>query len=269
MRKGDGGNISFIDITTLPEYSLCLVKKDTATEDDKILSEVEASGTAYYKYYAIVVGQEQKYYVQNKQDAEDIISKLKADKSTNIDLIAYTEINSTELKDFTDNGAITTALYVKPVSAETRIAVGGTGNAESSGYTGLAPRSYKPDLGVNVIQPISGIITATYRDPSYSSHSGIDVAGPVGTTIAAAASGTVEAAGPSGSGYGIYVKINCGNGVEMVYAHTSKVFVKAGDYVSQGQPIAARGSTGHSTGPHLHFEIRYNGEAINPQNYVY
>ncbi|MCL2342224.1 MAG: M23 family metallopeptidase [Firmicutes bacterium] len=269
MRKGDGANLSFIDIAVLPEYNLCLVKKDTETNDNKILSDVEASGTAYYKYYAIVVGQEEKYYVGSKQDAESIIEKLKSENSTNIDTIAYTEINSTELKAFTDNNTVQTALYVAPPPVKPVIAVGGGSSKASAGYTGVADRSYKPTLGISVIQPISGIITAGFRDPTYPSHSGLDIAGPVGTTIVAAAGGTVEAAGSSGSGYGIYVKINCGNGVEMLYAHTSKVFVEAGDYVSQGQPIAARGSTGHSTGSHLHFEIRINGEAVNPRNYVY
>jgi len=267
MKKGDGETVSFIDIATLPEYSLCLVKKDTATNDDKILSDIEASGTSYYKYYAIVVGQDEKYYVQTKQDAEDIINQLKSEKSTNIDTIAYTEINATDLKDFTDNNTVEAALFVKPVPVKI-VAVGG-GYAEGSGYTSLAPRSYKPDLGMILVQPISGIITATFRDPTYLTHSGLDIAGPIGTTIIAAAGGTVEAAGPSGTGYGTYVKINCGNGVEMVYGHTSKVYVKAGDYVAQGEAIAARGSTGNSTGPHLHFEIRVNGVAVNPQNYVY
>lgn len=246
MTKGNGESISFIDIATLPEYSLCLVKKDTATTDSKILSDIEASGTSYYRYYAITVGQDEKYYVETKQDAEGIINELKTENSTNVDTIAYTEINSTDLKDFTDNAAVETALFVAPPPVKPIVAVGG-GYSEGSGYTGLAPRSYKPNLGMSLIQPISGIITATFRDPTYQTHSGLDIAGPIGTTIIAAAGGTVEAAGPSGTGYGIYVKINCGNGVEMVYGHTSRVLVKAGDYVSQGQAIALRGSTGNST----------------------
>ena len=65
------------------------------------------------------------------------------------------------------------------------------------------------------------------------------------------------------------VKVNHGNNVESWYAHTSKMYVSAGDTVSAGDVIAAVGSTGNSTGPHLHLEIRINGEHINPQKYLY
>ena len=65
------------------------------------------------------------------------------------------------------------------------------------------------------------------------------------------------------------MKINHGNGLETWYAHTSKMYVSEGDYVEAGEVIAAVGSTGNSTGPHLHLEIRINGEHVNPQNYLY
>ena len=82
------------------------------------------------------------------------------------------------------------------------------------------------------------------------------------------AAGTVISAKYEGS-YGNLVKIDHGNGVETWYAHTSKMYVKAGQKVEAGDVIAAVGSTGNSTGPHLHLEIRVNGEHINPQKYLY
>ena len=90
---------------------------------------------------------------------------------------------------------------------------------------------------------------------------------PTGTTIKAAASGKVIFAGYKGS-YGYMIKIECDNGYEMWYAHCSKLYVSAGVRVSAGDKIAAVGSTGNSTGSHLHFEIRKNGKALNPQNYL-
>ena len=69
--------------------------------------------------------------------------------------------------------------------------------------------------------------------------------------------------------YGYMIKVSHGNGVETVYAHCSKLLVSKGQTVSQGQVIAKIGSTGYSTGPHLHFEVRVNGTLYNPQNYVY
>ena len=99
-------------------------------------------------------------------------------------------------------------------------------------------------------------------------HKGIDYAAPYGTAIYAAKSGVVETACFNKSGYGYYVIINHGNGVKTLYAHASALYVKAGEEVAQGQTIAAVGSTGWSTGNHLHFEVIINGTRVNPQNYV-
>ena len=101
------------------------------------------------------------------------------------------------------------------------------------------------------------------------SHTGLDIAAPKGTPIKAAAAGKVTYAGNAGDGYGNYVVISHGNGVQTVYAHCSKVLVSKGQQVSQGELIAKVGSTGNSTGNHLHLEVRKNGIAYNPQNYVY
>ncbi len=98
-------------------------------------------------------------------------------------------------------------------------------------------------------------------------HSGIDLACSTGTKIGAADGGTVTFAGYKGS-YGYLVIINHGGGRETYYAHCSKLFVKKGDKVYQGQHIANVGNTGRSTGPHVHFEVHVNGSAKNPLNYL-
>jgi murein DD-endopeptidase MepM/ murein hydrolase activator NlpD len=99
-------------------------------------------------------------------------------------------------------------------------------------------------------------------------HTGIDIASRGGTPIHAAASGTVKFAGWYG-GYGNYIIIDHGSGVETCYAHTSAIYVTAGQGVVQGQHIAAMGTTGNSSGNHLHFEVRVNGVYQNPQTYVF
>ena len=88
-------------------------------------------------------------------------------------------------------------------------------------------------------------------------------------TIVAAASGTVTYVNYSNVSYGNCVKISHGNGVETLYAHCNSIYVSVGQTVSQGQAIATVGSTGNSTGSHLHLEIRVNGTTLNPQNYLY
>ena len=121
------------------------------------------------------------------------------------------------------------------------------------------------------VLPVSGTITSRYGAISSirsSAHTGLDIACNQGTGIKVVAHGTVTFAAYSGS-YGYLVKVSHGNGVETWYGHCSKIYSKVGDEVNAGDVIAAVGSTGNSTGPHLHFEIRINGNTVNPQNYVY
>jgi len=102
----------------------------------------------------------------------------------------------------------------------------------------------------------------------YSGHYAIDIAAPRGTAIFASAPGTVVFVKRLYYGYGLHLKIDHGGGVQTLYAHCSNVFVRAGDYVRQGQHIAAMGMTGRASGPHLHFEISINGKRVNPLHYL-
>lgn len=258
-------NIAFIDVQNLPEYSLCLLRKENKTNDDEIFELVKNSGTTYYEYYAILLKDKEKYYVSTKKEAEAIIDKLKDKKSTNIDDIAYTQIHSTELKEFSDKDKVVTALFVKP-----KVVV--ASNGYSKYYGQKIVTSAKPSAtvqGIGLIKPCSGTITSRYGPRWGSTHKGLDIAASLGTTIAAAAGGKVTFSGWDNYGLGYCVKIDHGNGVVTVYGHCSKLYVKAGQTVAQGEAIAAMGSTGNSTGSHLHLEIRLNGVAQNPQLYLY
>ncbi len=98
-------------------------------------------------------------------------------------------------------------------------------------------------------------------------HEGLDFPAAVGTRINAAAGGIVSFAGPSAD-YGKLIRIDHGSGLETRYAHSSKLFVTVGQRVEKGQEIAEIGNTGRSTGPHLHYEIRFNGNALDPRRYL-
>ncbi|EQB09200.1 membrane protein [Sphingobium quisquiliarum P25] len=98
-------------------------------------------------------------------------------------------------------------------------------------------------------------------------HKGVDIPGPVGTPIYATADGIVSRAGWA-SGYGNLVQISHGGGMETRYGHMSKLIVSANSYVRRGQLIGLMGSTGRSTGSHLHYEVRVDGQAVNPLPFV-
>ena len=121
--------------------------------------------------------------------------------------------------------------------------------------------------------PASSRITSSFGDResptagASTNHKGIDIGAPTGSNIVAAAGGTVTISTYSYSA-GNYVMINHGGGVSTVYMHCSKLLVSVGDTVKKGDVIAKVGSTGYSTGPHLHFGIRQNGNYVNPSKYV-
>ncbi len=117
------------------------------------------------------------------------------------------------------------------------------------------------------IRPCSGYLSSRYGYRWGRNHNGIDIAGSHGSAIKAAASGTVTYSGWM-SGYGYYIIIDHGNGFQTAYGHNSQLLVSKGQRVSQGQTIAKMGSTGRSTGTHLHFEIKKNGAYQNPLGYV-
>ena len=125
----------------------------------------------------------------------------------------------------------------------------------------------------SMIWPVGGTITSEYGWRTHpitgtrKYHSGIDIGADYGTPIAAASSGTVEYAGWI-SGYGNTVIINHGGGITTLYGHNQSLAVSVGQSVSQGETIAYCGSTGNSTGPHCHFEVRQNGSPVSPYGYL-
>jgi len=152
-------------------------------------------------------------------------------------------------------------------------------NGKKTRYARAKQKKYS---GINVIKslvklsgakPVSGNKmnwpTVRRRITQYYSwrHPALDIADKTGTPIYAADAGVVERAG-WGRGYGLHVVINHGGGRKTRYAHASKLYVKKGDKVSKGEVIAAIGSTGWSTGPHVHFEVIINGKKYNPFNYT-
>ncbi len=126
------------------------------------------------------------------------------------------------------------------------------------------------DSHIPSIWPTTGVVTSPYglRWGGTDFHPGMDIANDMGTPIVATADGVVEYAGWNSGGYGNMVDINHGNGIMTRYGHASQVVVSTGQHVKRGQLIAYMGSTGFSTGPHVHYEVHINGNRVNPISYL-
>lgn len=140
--------------------------------------------------------------------------------------------------------------------------------------TAVRPVASGPTPGASQAAPtVSGFIWptgATIVTQYFGwKHTGMDIAGKVGLPNYAAKSGTViKAQAGWNGGYGTYIILDHGNGVQTLYGHNSQLLVSPGEYVTQGQVIGLLGNTGRSTGPHLHFEVRINGKMVNPLTYI-
>ena len=260
--SGDSDNIAFAELENLPKYEICLLKKDIVTTDDEIYNKVISTGTTYYKYYAILLDGTEKLYVASLDEAESTIQQLKDKDSNNINKISISEKYETDLQDFVSTEDAVSQLYEKKVViAKSAVSYSSSANLSST-VVSLN--------GVSLSRPVSGTISSRFGIRGGVSHKGLDIAAPNGTPIYAAASGTVitSAYGWNG-GYGNYVVINHGSGITTAYGHCSSLVATVGQTVNQGDLIAYVGSTGDSSGNHLHFEVRVNGVAQNPQNYLY
>jgi murein DD-endopeptidase MepM/ murein hydrolase activator NlpD len=174
-----------------------------------------------------------------RRDKRDTLSEVREDKEAAIG----------HMRDLQAESA---SLAAKIRSAQSAAVVPGpTGAPSAAGF----------------IWPVHGVLTSGFGYRWGRMHEGIDLAVSSGTPVVAAASGTVIVAGWMG-GYGNLVVVDHGGGVSTAYGHNTMVTVGVGQHVAQGQLISYSGSTGHSTGPHVHFEVRINGGAVDPLGYL-
>ena len=293
------GNVTSIKIEAMPEYELELVSnvKENETKEEEILALVEESAEIKCRTYAIKLDGNEKGIVNTHEEAEAVVNEIKANTTEGVELnleieeqernkkdinpdtttveVAKTEINKDvevkvqeyekqqeELKQQEEKKKQEEA--AKIAATKKAASVSARGTATTRGTAGASI----PATGATFMGPGNGaIITSKDVQRSSGFHTVTDFAIATWTPAYAAASGTVIFAGWKGS-YGNLVIIDHRNGYQTYYAHCSALYVSAGQTVTQGQNISAVGSTGNSTGSHLHFEIRYNGSTLNPQNYV-
>ena len=234
-----------------PEYEFTFLKRTEETNEENLLLAVRENATIMYKTYAVTLDGETISYVSTIEEAEQVINEIKEKHEKDLELnVAIQEV-------YTENTNEIEAVEVAVAEA----------NMENSISTLIKLKENSVN-GVLLSTPTTGTISSRFGTRWGRAHTGLDVAADTGTPIYAAASGTVTNASVYG-GYGNLIKIDHGNGVETYYGHCSKIYVNVGDTVETGDLIGLVGSTGNSTGPHLHLEIRVNGVAQNPQNYLY
>lgn len=251
-------------IENMPEYKLKLVNKDIQTNEDVILAKLEDSSETTYKLYAVTLDGDEKAILGSLEEAEKIVDEMTEEYEDDIELdIGITDVITTDKKDES-----TVKIAKADITEEIEKAVEKK-EAEEARQREIESHTVQ---GVYLeVTPVSGIITSRFGNRESirtSGHTGLDIAAPAGTPIKATADGEVIFSGYSG-GYGYVVKISHGNGIQTYYGHCSSLYVSTGETVEAGDVIAAVGSTGNSTGNHLHFEVRVNGTEVNPQNYLY
>ena len=246
-------NIESAELTATPEYELKLVNKSQDENEDEVIIALQNELEITYKYYEIASNNEVIENVKDEETAEKLVNEIK-------------ELSNNEV-ELTINKKTTKALEEIQID-DLEVAKENTVEKLNIDTT----ESIADINGIKVATlPVTGTISSRYGVSSkirVSTHTGLDIAATTGTPIKVVADGTITFAAYSGS-YGYLVKVDHGNGVETWYGHTSKMLVKEGQAVKAGDTIALVGSTGNSTGPHLHFEVRINGEHVNPQKYLY
>lgn len=266
LKENTDKNIDSIEINVQPDYELELVNRSVDTDKIEIASNICDNIVVTYKYYDIAFNDNVINSVNTFEEAEQLVNLAKIENN-NIE-------NLSIIEKYTEN------IEEIPITT-TEIAKNNISKRISEEKTKIEQEIQRKEAEKNIIaningikiavKPVSGTITSRYGVSSKirsSDHTGLDIAASTGTPIKVVASGTVTNASYRGS-YGNIIKIDHGNGVETWYAHTSRMYVTVGQKVTAGETIGEVGTTGNSTGAHLHFEIRINGNHVNPQKYLY
>lgn len=254
-------NMAFYSVGKEPEYEFTFISNKEEINEEAICDEIAKNTEITYLTYAITVNGKETAYVDSVDEAEKLVkdlSKKYANNDEELEMnIGVQEIYTQNIEEYTIEKSETVKKEVDEMLNEK-----------------LEQERENKKHTVNGIllaqKPVtSPTITSRYGARWGTTHKGLDLAAPIGTNIYAAGDGVVERVVNSNVGYGNLVVISHGNGIQTYYAHCSKLYVSKGQKVNAGDLIAAVGSTGDSTGPHCHFEIRIDGTAVNPQGYLY
>ncbi|MBQ8299385.1 MAG: M23 family metallopeptidase [Clostridia bacterium] len=270
--NGEGENVGYVVLNSKVDYNLLLINKDIQTSDDEIFAMVKDDCDVYYKVYAVLVDDKEHGLVASLEDAQKIVDEVN-EKQSEYKKQSTLEIEEQYLLEYELLDDIEVAIndIYEPIK-KTNDAIKEIRSTPATAKTVsndvlLALKESLTTLDFNV--PLDNpVITSRFGWRSSGYHYGIDLAAPMGTDITAAEAGVITYADWCGN-YGYLIKVQHTGGYETYYAHCSKIIAKVGDEVAKDQLIGLVGSTGRSSGPHVHMEIRFEGTPLNPEVFLY
>ena len=288
LKNNPDENIAEIKFNSLPSYQLEFLSGDIPDDTDKVLAALQNNSTVTYRAYAILLNGKKKVTVASEAEAKEVINTLSKSDRKNAKIsevcieknkaeedIKSAKVAKTTLKKAVESSKKTAKKSTKKTTKKT---TSRSSSSRSSSKKTSSSSSVKSVGGYAF--PVKGCSLSNIRNrsyPSYAGHTGIDInIGVKGKSVVAAKDGVVivSEALRSSSGayksYGEYIMIKHSNGTVTLYGHlkAGSRKVKVGQKVSKGQVIGTVGSTGNSSGTHLHFEVRVNGNPVNPYRYL-
>ena len=247
-----------------------IMKSDKALEESyrQSVKELKAAKQEYEEAQAEMQSRKAELVVLNDQlqqqisQAAAVISAIQSDINANAEILSQIKSANAEFESMIQ-------AKVNELNAQRQAQSSSSGSSSSGGSSsggGSSDGSLIWPSDTRYITSVQGPRTHPVTG-QYKNHGGTDIGAAYGSNIYAAGGGTVTTVGNDPNGYGNYVMIDHGNGMQTLYGHMSSVAVSQGQSVSQGQTIGYVGSTGLSTGPHLHYEVYDNGTRQNPENY--
>lgn len=246
-------NIAFADLKVDTKYEFKLIERKVETCEEELVAILAKNADITYFQYSILANGEKVENFASEEQANEVLAKLEGKVQDDVELsISREYVKQLNVKEDDEIDVICeeTVAKINELKRKERATINGVYIA---------------------VVPVKGNVTSRYgaresiRDHS---HKGIDIAAKTGTPIKAAADGKIKYADTM-SGYGNLIIIDHGNGITTYYGHCSKLYKKEGQTVKAGDVIAAVGTTGRTTGAHLHFEIRKNGVYVNPAKYLF
>lgn len=242
-----------------------IIKKVEANDGDLKSNLIKCIDTEVLLTQLTITGEDNIYYFKTDEECKTFVNELtaisKVETKAEGTVGEYTQVTSQDVLQSLKNKyqEIEDAAAAKRMAEQARTKVAVT--SRGGGYSRSTKKHYAVPMASYVY------ISSEYGPRWGSTHTGVDFAASTGTAIYAWKDGVVTTAGWSG-GYGNFIEVRHNDGTVSRYGHCSKIAVSKGQTVSAGQTIGYVGSTGNSTGPHLHFEIKVNGSFVNPLNYL-